>query len=75
MKLLYGIILCIDYERSLLFLGPSSETPDTQMTTRCRPRFSRLAVSSLNARTRVHSLTKSDEKDCSQSILCITTLA
>ena len=29
----------------------------------CRPRFSRLAASPLNARARVHSLTKSEEKE------------
>ena len=53
--------LNLDYEQSLVFLGPSSKTPETRKWPRawlkagCRPRFSRLATSSLNARARVHS--------------------
>ena len=53
--------LNLDYEQSLFFLGPSSKTPETRKWPRawlkvgCRPRFSRLATSPLNARARMHS--------------------
>ena len=63
--------LSLDYEQSLFFLGPSSKTPETRKWPRawlkardgrgsffflgCRPRFSRLAASTLNVRARVHS--------------------
>ena len=64
---------------SLFSWSVEQNVQNTQMTTRvtegarrerhdnlfsgCRPRFSRLAASPLNARARVHSLTKSEEKE------------
>ena len=73
----------LDYEQSLLFLGPSKKNArDMQMTTRgsgyaslfsfffsgCRPRFSRLAASPLNASARTLPLLNLKKKrDCSQS--------
>ena len=59
-------IQIVDYEQSLFFIGPSGKTPETRKWPRawlkardgrgrCRPRFSRLAASPLNARARVHS--------------------
>ena len=64
--------LSLDYEQSLFFLGPSIKTPETRKWPRawlkardgrgsffflgCRPRFSRLAASTLNVRARVLSL-------------------
>ena len=64
---------------SLFSWSVEQNVQDTQMTTRvtegarrerhdnlfsgCRPRFSRLAASPLNARARVHFLTKSEEKE------------
>ena len=69
--------LNLDYEQSLVFLGRSSKTPETRKWPRawlkagCRPRFSRLATSSLNTRVRVHSPYKiwRKKRDWSQSRL------
>ena len=47
--------ISVDYEQCVFSLGPSSKTPETRKWPGCRPRFSRLEASPLNARTHVHS--------------------
>ena len=65
---------------SLFSWSVEQNARDTQMTTRvtedarrerhgCRPRFSRLAASSLNAHARVHLLNLKKKRGCSQSRL------
>ena len=65
---------------SLFSWSVEQNARDTQMTTRvtedarrdrhgCRPRFSRLAASLLNARARVHLLKLKKKRGCSQSRL------
>ena len=65
---------------SLFSWSVEQNARDTQMTTRvtedarrerhgCRPQFSRLAASSLNARARVHLLNLKKKRGCSQSRL------
>ena len=49
-----------------LFCSPSSKTRDTQMATRVRPRFARLAASPL-PRAALLSLNLKKKRDCSQS--------
>ena len=78
----YFVLLFLDYEQSLFFLGPLSKTPQTRKWPRAwlkardgrrtRHRFSLLAASPLNARSRARALPLLNLKkktDCSQSIL------
>ena len=81
-KRAYFVLLFLDHEQSLFSLGPSSKTPQTRKWPRAwlkardgrrtRHRFSLLAASPLNARSRARALpllNLKEKTDCSQSIL------